>query len=126
MIRRLEFFEIVVSDLDAAVVWYSQNLGFVLSGEIVSNEDGRWCQLATPEGDNHLALWQPSWMPAPEGKIHPSFIPVFAVCNLRAFVDRLIANNVVMIEGIRERMGYCITTIADLEGNKLQLFEATA
>lgn len=125
MIRRLAFLEIVVKDFDAALEWYTRILGFELSGEIISNEDGRWCQLVTFEGDDRLALWQPPWTPDPNKEVHPSIIPVFAVHDLCAFVDRLAVNNVRLLEGIRERAGYRITTIADPEGNRLQLFEIT-
>ncbi|MFH1235331.1 MAG: VOC family protein [Parcubacteria group bacterium] len=125
MIQRLAFVEVVVRDFDAALAWYTKVLGFKLSGAITSNEDGRWCQLVTTEGDDRLALWRPSWTPNLEGKSQPSFIPVFAVHDLRTLVDRLAADQVTLLEGIRERADYRITTIADPEGNRLQLFETT-
>lgn len=122
MIHRLAFVEVVVKDIDTAIEWYSRILGFIPK-KITSNEDGRWCQLETSSGDNRLALWQPLWTPNPEGKNHPSFIPVFAVNNLRKVVDQLKVNKVEILEDIRERVGYRITTIKDLEKNQLQLFE---
>ena len=125
MIHHLAFLEIVVNDIDMAIDWYTRILGFKPLGEIISNEDGRWCQLTTFSGDDHLALWQPPWTPNFDGKIHPSFVPVFAVHDLGKLVDQLAVSNVTILEGIRERVGYRITTIADPEGNKLQLFEVT-
>ncbi|TSA45497.1 VOC family protein [bacterium] len=127
MICALAFFEIVVNNFDVMLEWYTQILGFRLKGEIIFNEDGRWCQLMTSDGDGRLALWKPSdpsKTPDPGGKIRPSFFPIFEVQDLYSFVERLKASKKVkMLEPIRERVGYRITTIADPEENQLQLYE---
>lgn len=127
MISSLAFIEIVVDNFDMMLEWYTQILGFRLKGEIISNEDGPWCQLMTSDGGGHLALWKsldPLKTPDSNGKIRPAFFPIFEVQNLRLFVGRLEASGKVKIlESIRERIGYLITTIADPEGNQLQLYE---
>lgn len=124
MIKRLAFIEIVVNNFETSLTWYTTILGFKLSGEIISNEDGRWCRLATEDGDDRLALWQPTQIQCSDEKEHSSFVPVFVVDDLQALVDLLLAiNPKTMLEGIRERDGYRITTIADPEKNRLQLIE---
>lgn len=127
MIHRLEYVEIVVKDLDAALEWYSRVLGFRLIRKITTGEDGRWCQLEISSGDNRLALWQPPSTPSNPGeKRNPSFIPVFAVQHLREFVEELERKDEHSNpKEIRERVGYLITSIYDLEGNELQLLEVT-
>jgi len=127
MIRSLVFIEIVVNNFDMMLEWYTSILGFRLKGEIVSNEDGHWCQLMTSDGDGHLALWKPSdpsKTPDPSGKIRPSFFPIFEVQDLCSFVGRLKASGgVEMLEFIRERVEYRVMTIVDPEKNQLQLYE---
>ncbi|MFH1565791.1 MAG: VOC family protein [bacterium] len=112
-----------MKNLDEVFRWYTDVLGFKLSGEVVSNEDGRWCLLATTSGDNHLALWQPSRTDASTEKEQQSFVPVFEVFGLPDFVGCLAREGVSVLEEIRDRKDYAITTIADPEGHRLQLFE---
>ena len=59
MVYGLAFVEIVVNDFDAMVECYVCALGFK-QGKIDNNEDGRWCQLITPDGQALIALWEPS------------------------------------------------------------------
>lgn len=126
MIRNLAFIEIVVNNFGMMLEWYTQILGFT-KGEIICNEDGRWCQLMASDGGGHLALWKPldpSKKADPNGKMHPSFFLIFEVQDLCSFMRRLEASGKVKIlESVRERIGYRITTIADPEENQLQLYE---
>jgi len=123
VIKNLAFLEIIVCNFDRALDWYTKILGFKLSGEIVENQDGRWCRLETETGDKRLALWQPPSKSISDKHADSSFVPVFEVENLHALVVQLAIRGVSTLEDIRERAGYRITTIADPEGHKLQLFE---
>ncbi len=123
MIKNLAFVEVVVRDFDKMLRWYTEVLNFELSGEIVVNEDGKWCLLATASGDARFALWQPSQPNSFAGNIYSPFIPIFEVCILADFVCFLTEHGVDVLEEIRERGSYYITTIADPEGNVFQLFE---
>lgn len=125
MIKSLAFFEIVVQNFGQALEWYTKILGLELCGKVTENEDGPWCQLQTQTGDKHLALWQANWKPSEAGKTLYSSIPVFEVVDLDKFYLELSAKGVIFLENIRTRPGYRITTIADPEGNRLQLFEPT-
>lgn len=127
MIHGLAFIEVVVDNFNMMLEWYTQILGFRLKGEIISNEDGPWCQLMASDGVGYLALWKPSdplKTPDPSGKIRPAFFPIFEAQNLRLFMEQLeVSGKVKILEPIRERIGYLITTVADPEGNQLQLYE---
>lgn len=124
MIHGLAYIEIAVSNFELSVNFYTQILGFVIYGEILSNEDGLWCQLASQNGDTNIALWQPV-SSIPKSSELPSVMPIFYVKNIRVFADRLKENQVKFTEGIRERPGYLITTILDPDQNQLQLVEKT-
>ncbi len=122
MINKLAFLEIVVKDFDQAFEWYTQVLGLEIDGQMIENEDGLWCQLKTLTGDNRLALWKPGWAPDQKKDLY-SLVPVFEVIGLDALVRDLETKKVTFLESVREMPSYRITTIADPEGNRLQLFE---
>lgn len=134
MIKGLAFVEIVVVDFNASLKWYTEVLGLQVhkdqdgKEEIISNEDGLFCQLETSSGkDTYMALWQPPTVSAVDSaaREHPVFYPIFAVKGLNEYVGRLRAAGVKFPEegDIRQRPDYRITTILDLERNKLQLYE---
>ncbi len=122
MIKKLAYLEIVVIDFERAVEWYTKILGLELDGEIAKEQSGLWCQLKTQTGDKRLALWQPVWIPSQEKNLD-SLIPICEVAELDEIVADLKPNGVKFLEEIRQMVNYRITTIADLEGNRLQLFE---
>ncbi|MGA2417686.1 MAG: VOC family protein [Candidatus Staskawiczbacteria bacterium] len=126
MICGLAFVEIVVNDFDAMVNCYVQELGFK-QGKADNNEDGRWCQLVTPDGQALIALWEPSdplQKPDPAGRTRPCFLPIFKVRDICLLVNKLkTSGKIKILEEIRRRPKYWITTIADPEGNHLQLYE---
>ena len=121
MISGLAYVEIVVSNFQLSIDWYTNLLGFSVS-DTISNEDGLWCQLASPNNETHLALWQPV-LEVVNSTENQKIIPIFTTTNLRLFSKNLSENGVVFLEDIRERPGYLITTIADPDGNQLQLLE---
>jgi len=124
MIKRLLYLEIAVRNLQKSIDWYSKILGFEVCRRI-ENEDGPWCQMKTGSDDS-LALWQdPNGVPAQEHPNQQTFFPIFQVDNLPQVVQELSAKEANILEPIRERKGYKITTIADPDGNKLQLVEVT-
>lgn len=138
MIRGLAFVEIVVEDFDAMIEWYTEVLGFK-HGEDKSNADKSECWqellVATePHGagratevSSFIALWKPanlSQKPEPTGKARPCFLPILRVRGIDSFVEYLKSRKVVMLEEkVRDCGSFRITTIADPEGNHLQLYE---
>jgi len=78
-------------------------------------------------GQSLIALWEPSdplQKPDPAGRARPCFLPIFKVQGIYPLVDKLkISGKIKILEDIRRRPKYCITTIADFEGNHLQLYE---
>ena len=122
MIKGMFTLEIVVTDLKSSARWYEEKLGLTV-GNRVNNEDGDWCELNTSSGEKSgLALWQPPNAPSAEKQVPASFVPILQVENLVQFVDGLNRAGVNVFD-VKERKGYRLATIKDMEGNQLQLYE---
>lgn len=122
---KLCFLEIAVSDLDIAIAWYQRVLELRPVEPMLVNEDGRWIRLRSDDGDELIALWEPSSQTPAATKAQSNIIPIFSVSDLKHEVKRMHALSVLMTEDIRDRGSYLITTIIDCSGNLLQLHEST-
>lgn len=123
MITKLAFVEIIVNDFDQALEWYQDILGFELDSEIIENKDGMWCLLRTSTDDARVALWKPPYIADQCDKEAMPFQVVFEVEDLPKSAKSLSKKGVKFLEEIREMPKYRITTIEDIEGNQLQLYE---
>lgn len=142
MIQGLAFVEVVVEDFDAMIEWYTEVLGFK-HGEDKSNADRSecWQELLVAAEPNEaggtagvpgfMALWKPvkpSQKPEPDSRARPCFLPILRVRDIDSFVEHLrrvekSTGKKILLEEVRDRGSFFITTIVDLEGNRLQLYE---
>jgi catechol 2,3-dioxygenase-like lactoylglutathione lyase family enzyme len=118
VLRKLDIVVMRVRDWPGAVRWYAETLGL---RTLYREDDHQWCQFALPEGGANLALHGVEFG-EPGGRSR--CVPNIRVVDLDGTVETLRQRGV-RILGFQDHAeeGYRLATIADPEGNELQLYE---
>lgn len=117
-LRSVDFVEMQVKDWPAAVKWYQEKLSL----EIAAREDDhQYCQLRLPSGSCKLALY--GGQPVELGTSNRC-MPAILVDDLPATMAELQRKGVAIQSALMSgEEGYRVATIADCEGNLIQLYD---
>lgn len=116
MLKKLDIVSIRVKDWAGAVAWYRDKLGLSPAAQ----HGAPWSLMTFPEGDAALALDGTN----PVG-VGSNCIPSVQVDDLPNTVLALKARAVTFTREIEGDDGYRLATIADPEGNLINLYEYT-
>jgi predicted enzyme related to lactoylglutathione lyase len=113
VIRKLDVVVFRVRDWGAAVRFYTEKLGLTL---LHSAEEDQWAMLGLPEGDTRIGLLGGQGAPQPSVQC----------ADLAGTLEDLRRRGVPVTSDLRaSAKGYRVATIADPEGNEIQLYDWT-
>ena len=118
MITRIGTVAVYVSNPDAALRFWTQQVGFELKSERPMTESTRWLEVAPPGADTALVLYPKAIMDDWEAR-KPSV--VFVVDDIEGTCDRLARNGVTFSQSLVDMAWGKFAAFVDTEGNEFGL-----
>jgi predicted enzyme related to lactoylglutathione lyase len=118
MITHLKFVGIPTRNQDAALAFYTEQLGFKVVTDQPMGEKQRWIELRVGQSDSRVVLFTPDGQ---EDRIGTFFNGAFACDNVEKTYDALVARGVEFTSAPKKEPWGTFATFKDPDGNQFVL-----